>query len=232
MSRRIDAVVDTTVILDIYSGTNIFVAAAADDAKDLESRRLRTRDALLLAWHFHSYKWVTLSVRNEATEKVRDPNSPDDDHAQMSLRFLKDLMLSGWSDESQDEGETTGSASDIQLVELAMTNRVPLFSSEGLRADGTINEKKGLRKKARARGVEVTAPSKFLETTNIAANTRAFLSRFDEVAPAFVASQNDSEATRNALLYRRAFLEFVLRGDLTLSRNLPDRPRWMLASST
>ncbi len=79
--------------------------------------------------------------------------------------------------------------------------------------------------------MEVTAPSQFLETTSVDASIRAFLSRFDEVAPAFIASQPDTEAARNALLYRRAFLEFVLRGDLTPSRNLPERPRWMLASS-
>ncbi len=147
MSRRIAAVVDTTVILDIYSGSNIFVAAAAGDAKDLESRRLRTREALLLAWHFHSYKWVTLSVRNEATQKIRDVQTADDDHVRLSLRFQKDLLLSGWSDETQDDDETGGSATDAQLVELALANDVPLFSREGLRADGTINEKKGCERR-------------------------------------------------------------------------------------
>ncbi len=109
---RVDAVVDTNVLLDIhschdamdsYNKAHALLAAAAIDDPSVVFRRARARESLLLAIYFDKIDAVTHSLHNEAVDRLvdRSPPAPGgtsiaSDFTMTFVHFVKDHVLPGW----------------------------------------------------------------------------------------------------------------------------------------
>lgn len=234
MSGAIAAVIDTNVILDLYSLADLLRANEEGTAIKHESRRSRARDALLLAWSLHAECASTLSLGDEATRRVKALNEPSilsttGHHMQMSIWFLKERVLRNWDDRAKHEGDIRGGACDDALLALALENHCPLVTNEGVKTDGSVDDSHGLRSKARSAGAVVFSPREFWTSRqNESEATTAILSQIDQCAVGFVVEQRFSAAGCNAVIARRAFARYVLLGETVSSTEIPSAP-WLLS---
>ena len=112
---RVDAVVDSNVLLDVYSCHDVVESYndayersgnAAIDHPSVVFRRARARESLLLAIYFGKIGATTHSLHNEAIDRLitRAPPAPGgqsmtSDFATTFVHFVKDYVLGGWTPE-------------------------------------------------------------------------------------------------------------------------------------
>lgn len=72
-------VLDTNVILEIYSVHDIEGLGASSDQKNLAYRRERARDALLFGYFCHMLGLTTASLKTEAYQRLVENVPPKDD---------------------------------------------------------------------------------------------------------------------------------------------------------
>ncbi len=222
--NEIAAVVDTNVLIDIFSISDLVrahsVADVSSDSAELLFRRIRARESLLLAWFFHRSKLATRSYGSEAT-RILSRLSPPDRRADFevnftrtSIWFIKDYMLPGWSLlADRGEPEHAGNAADDHLVTLARRLKAPLITNEGFTIEG-VNEAHGIRGLARARGVRVFSPAQFWRgKMSEGGAVRHIFQRFDREAPKYLRSQSYGDGAKQALLDRRNILRYLLQGE-------------------
>lgn len=236
MSEPIAAVVDTNVILDIYSLTDILLANEESDLRRHNFRLTRARDSLLLAWCFHATRSTTLSLGRETTRLVKQRNSPNvatltGHHMQMSIYLQKERLLSQWNDLSFVEGLATGASCDDVLLAVAEQLKVPLITNEGFFSTaGKKRSKRMLPSKAQALGVHTVSPRDYWSTRQTESQAIAAIrTQFDESAVRFLIHHDNSDAASRAVILRRAFLEYVLTGDARSSSALNVHAPWLFS---
>lgn len=232
--KSVQAVVDTNVVLDIYSITDLSRAHESggdDDTPERLFRRVRLRESLMLAWLFHVTHAVTVSLPNEL-QRLAARHAPPDakgtvelQHMQLSIYLQKDLVLSNWVAlmENVDEG-LVGSKADAALLDLCRKYRAPLITNEGYSVAG-VSDSHGLRAKAISAGIRVFTPRQYWSGKIGETSTRKFLARYDAVSKRFVRRQNSTSAVKDAVSLRRAILQHVFFGHTkgaTLPVRLPD----------
>jgi hypothetical protein len=165
------AVVDTNVLMDLYTLKGLDDAITAGNG--LPYRRERARTAIWLFEALHERRASTLSAQSEAGRIVQRLAPPTSDAwAPFVIYHVKDRLLFDWDAKIIDaDDEIQGSRVDTLLVELAALGGVPLITQE----QGSIVEK------CRARGVATFTPQHFalhLGVDYVGARER-FLRRFD-----------------------------------------------------
>jgi hypothetical protein len=189
------AVVDTNVILDIFSCHDLDAtytrlgAAAAIDDRNARYRRARVRGSMLLAMYLNASRATTYSLHAEAVAKLTEKAPPKDTTSFLPaftteiVHFIKDRLFSEWVAGTSKEPETArGDAADELLIAKAKYFGVPVITNEGFKPSGIVDEK--MRALAKGAGVVAVTPEEFYagkldEATAIA----DFLARFRQFAP-------------------------------------------------
>jgi len=237
--KEIHAVVDTNVLLDIFSCHDISNAYAqfgeltAEQEIDLPPavyRRARARESLLLAFYFHAQKATTYSLKDEVLAIMQgrvDPSADDTWHTQHTMQFahfVTNQLLSGWrlaSQPSLGAAALQGDDADAHLVEYAREHGLPLITNEGFGPTGIRAEK--MRKLATDAGVNVFAPGEFWRgQIDESSEIEDFLRRFRKQAPAYAAARAKPRLEREALDRMNGYFRHVLLGE-TAGRDAPVR---------
>ncbi len=190
----ITAVVDTNVLLDIFSCRDLFEefessGAGTDDGKLDEPRLVqlaRARESMVLAMYFDRISATTFSLHHEALvllERVSPPQPSDffTTFTTLLIHFVKDYLLPRWRITMPTEpGVECSNAADAALLAFAKEHRVPLITNEGYRPSGIVVEK--LRKDAIDAGVPVFTPREFCaRKINEVDEMDSFFTRFEEL---------------------------------------------------
>lgn len=223
--RQIIAVVDTNLLLDLWSCHDMWAAYEKEPHGDTPAhlyRRVRAREALLLAMHLHRIKAGTWSLRTEAIDLLRK-NVPT--HASREFKthfttlfshFVMSEILQDWSPGVDDGAVVRGDAADDALVAYAKEHGLPLISNEGLATTGQIVEKKdGLRDKARRGGIVVFTPEEYRRgKIEDAQAIEHFLQQFDAKAGDYIASfpEENRGPANDSLGWMLGYYHLVLKG--------------------
>lgn len=220
-----DLILDTNVLLEIFSAADLYRAAEHKpegeiDSLELRARRARIRESLLLAWYLSESSQTSRSLGDEATRTlIRDADPKDlrefrSQFVQVSIYFVKDYLFERWN-ASVESGDLRGNQADRALVSRAKEFGVPLVSHE-VRAD------KALMKAARREGVQVVTPREYWQQhQNEDEAIGVFLRRFEAVAPRFLETQAKSPAAETAVAMRLAYFKYVLLGEHRSGALLP-----------
>ena len=195
-TESIVAVVDTNVMLDVYSCHDL--EGEYDKGGDIAGpnatyRRARARESLLLAIYLHAIRAMTYGLHHELPRKLTEMVDPAahgtwvNHFTTLFVHFVKDDVLFGWNLGFVPDNDlgVAGDEADGRLLTFAKDNKLPLITNEGFNVHG-IKDKK-LRGKAKAQGVAVFTPREFCEgNLNENAEMQAFLKRFVERAPAYI----------------------------------------------
>lgn len=244
MSRpsHVVAIIDTNVILDIFSMTDLMTAAMAASPPDTDSsdayfRRIRSRESLLLAWFLHTRAATTISLHHEvirALTRAVDPTAVrtrEWQHVQLSIYLLKDRVLDRWDGRApadSDRGLTNHQGDDL-LLHLARKYGAPLITNEGYSLQGVSDLKKDkLRFRAKEQGIEVHTPREFWGGRMGERACRKFLARYDRVVPRFLRRQNNAAGALEAVRFRRGFLDHVFYGHTDGLGTFPVLPPWLI----
>lgn len=196
MPSSVEAVVDTNVMLDIFSCHDLERAAEIFpvDGHELEYRKRRAGDSVLLAIHLNEISAQTVGLNEFITQlktivpKARAGTSMSSDFTTFCIWFVKDHLLPRWGDglsTEQSDAQLRGNAADAELLRIALENNLPLITNEGVTKAGVIDQK--LRLKAKERGARVFSPREFWEgRIDPCKAATAFLSRFVEQRPVYL----------------------------------------------
>ncbi len=186
---------DTNVLLDLLS-IHSLTSEVDSGGPDVEWRRERARNAVLLACYCHDRGISTLSL-GEASAILRRSVDPEQDglermYVELFLHFVKDDLLRGWRFQHVNGSETLrGNAADDEYLRIAVTEKLVLITNEDLTPAGVRKAPKpgSLREKARVAGVEVCTPAELLMARGVDVErlTREFFARWDAHAPRYVA---------------------------------------------
>lgn len=202
---EINAVVDTNVVVELYSCHDI-ARASADSKQD---RIDRARDSLVLAIYLDQVR-ATTYVLYEAIEinRQRVPPGPIPDSYELLFTtlfiwFVKDRVLARWQPIAAREHDALRSnAADRHLEDFAYEHKKPLITREAK-----------LTKRARARGVEVYSPREFWEgKLDVAKEGQRFLRRFDAERAPFARKYPDATERLHVLRDMFEFYRYLLLG--------------------
>ncbi len=205
--EQITAVVDSNVVLELYSIHDIARAPAASK----QARVDRARDSLLLAIYLDQIGATTYSL-SEAIEVTRQ-RVPSDTRPEEGDRFyellfttffiwfVKEVVLSRWNVIAAKEGDPLRSnAADRHLEDFAHTHKKPLITNEAK-----------LRKRARERGVDVYSPRHFWDgRLDVAKGSQRFLRRFAAESPTFARRYEDPPRRARMLPDMFEFYRYLL----------------------
>lgn len=221
----IAAVVDTNVILDVFSPTDLLEAykKGGDFHREAEFRRARARESLLLAWHLHSTSARTLQLPRENVRLMVEKAKPGaldqylSVHVQLSIYLIKERVLERWHDgvEAGCDDAMRGTACDDKLLELSARYSAPLVTNEGHSPDGISDEHpKKLRRRALDRRIDVRTPRQFW-SGKLDEDTacQQFLARVEAAVPGFVGAQSHRDAAQVAVSLYRRVLRHILLGE-------------------
>ena len=217
------AVVDTNVLLDIYSCHNIAetytnVGESGMDGADALYRRVRARESLLLAMYLHKVQARTISLGAEAVTilKGRVPpenRSPEATFTKMMAHVVVPRVLHEWQAMNPDPpGEEKGNAADDALVAFAKEYRVPLITNEGFTPSGYAVGK--IARRATVAGVLVFFPRDFYAgKIDEAGEIEDFLLRFHGQAPVYASGQADPDGADRFMKFMDSYFRHVLCGE-------------------
>lgn len=227
--------VDTNVALELYSVGDLLragdmagfgTAKAAWRSEWHRYRQLRARYTVVLAWTLATRAIAAGVLGNELvdmTEKV----SPESDgtaysitagfvHVIMPVLVEHGLRLGALTDVDHN---AKGAKADAELLKVAVRDRLPLITNEGLTPRGIVEVratgKPNLRGLARASGVAVYTPKEYLAHLNvdIATEAKRFVQACEApVMHAYLDAADKSPAWRTMLeqlvpLYRLILLD-------------------------
>jgi hypothetical protein len=217
------AVVDTNVLLDIYSWHDLLDTAerlhpllgdAFVEDPHFAFRLARARESLLLGVYFNSIGARTYSLRAEPLrllQKVspRVPLSSTEELANSFttrfVNFVHPRLLGNWIMEWAEDPEiVVGNDADEMLLEFAADHQLPLVTNEGYTPKGVIHEK--MRLLATDRGVRAYTPAEFCRAKSFdpQAGARAFIEDFGRLAPHYIDAWEDEQRREDAGFARRA----------------------------
>lgn len=170
-----DAIVDTNVILPIYSwhdlldvGDRVLAANPAATLEDpaLAFRRGRARTAFLLTLLFNERKWKVMVPLHEVGRTLlrgAPPDSVTANFTKLYLHFVTDL-LPDWSmaGDLEDDENIVGDDVDLLCVRYAEHFRVPFISWEGDTPAGP-DPTKLIPTESKARGIDLVTPEQMLQ---------------------------------------------------------------------
>jgi hypothetical protein len=187
----VDAAIDTNVLIEIYSAHDLLEAidklAHLTEPliavhPDVERRRVRARESLLLAHHLHQQGTFTYALLREFTDKLPNlvpPQSRDEFETAYTTVFVHhlrdELMFPGWkiATVTGADDDVAKNGCDEHLVKFAARHKVPLISNE-TKPKGTI------QRLARKHGARVVTPRQFwLGKMDEAQAVREILSALD-----------------------------------------------------
>jgi hypothetical protein len=172
-------ILDTNVAIELTSRGDLWRAVDLSGGRfteDVCERIFRAQCALALRLWLHRERVWTITCAREQIEISTSATyfAPNDDGrstlqrlggAEIAL-FVQNLdgFLPGWKfgDDGTAPKEIRGNALDSWYVDRAVAYGVPLLSNEGWIAGGKIEEKKSIRKKARAANVAISTTKEFL----------------------------------------------------------------------
>src|SRR5215831_11905703 len=141
-----DAVLDTCVVVDYYSIGNLEGACAAyaglshaeiASKADVEARRQRSRDTLLLAWYLHTRRFTTYSPLDEGLRILKRLTPQRGDEYTNAFTFiimpkLQQWLFTNWQMKSVRGADANlhGNECDQHLVEVCANLSVPLITFE------------------------------------------------------------------------------------------------------
>lgn len=217
------AVLDTNVVLDAVSCVHLFQHYEKQSVPDPTApssilRRQKARESLILSVYLNSIKATTYSLHEAPRIMLREV-SPDaldafETHAMIIwTHYVKDTVLPNWAmiGPSNGDGEPVGNAADALLVEKAKEFGVPLVSHEGLTVDG-INENCGLRRKARAAGIQVRTAREFYGDIDELLQSALFMQAYGRGAEAHIAKSQRPEYMRESMLALQGYYRHILYG--------------------
>lgn len=177
-SGQFTALVDSNVLIDVDSIHNLARPPTVGQAS-LQERRVRARDALLLAICFHELRAKTYSLREAVAVLTRDvkPGSGgiEEHFVTCGIYFVRPLVLSRWTALHPPEINLRGNAADDHFLAKAKEFGKPLITLEAR-----------LARRAKAAGVEVFKPAEFyVGRMDRDDAVRRFLQRFKARARAF-----------------------------------------------
>lgn len=224
-TEAIAAVVDTNVLVDLFSCHDVFeeyerlgAGAAVADPRAVY-RRARARESLLLAMHFQGVGAYTYSVREPLRIMLQrvDPEAHDawpTHYTKVFVHFVRERLLPNWrpcmpTDQLDDP---VGNAADAALVSYASTHGLRIVSNEASTPTGIRSDK--LRKKAAAAGVVVVTPKEFYDgLIDEAREIQAFLERFRTHAPGYIASHPEPSIISDTLGTLDGYFRHTLLGE-------------------
>lgn len=187
-------VLDTNVYIDITTFNELIDAFDRRDIYQIDWRRRRARDALLLSTWLDRERVRSL-VLHEFTAMTLERVPPNEESLEgyffrLYLYFLTDVFAR-WDRQVVDGTEgLRGTAADDKYLELARDEGWPLITNEDLTPRGIREKPKrgSLRERARCEGVAVYTPEEFLRSQDADPEALAqdFLGRLYAAAPAFV----------------------------------------------
>jgi rRNA-processing protein FCF1 len=197
-TAEILAVLDTNVLLDIYSSHDLLrtyerLGEGAVDDISMVYRRARARESLLVVNYFNKVKADTFSLY-EAIEQLerhapsaKGGTSFESAFTRTFIWFVRDYVLPDWEMRMPKEpGNERSNEADQALIRYAKELNLPLITNEGYTQAGIVD--RGLRLEAKKAGVQVFTPKEFytdkIEAEDI--DAEAFLSRFREQAPRYI----------------------------------------------
>lgn len=223
------AVVDTNVLLDIYSCHDLVrsfdraqtMAEGARADPSFAYRLNRARESLLLAEHFHRLMASTCSLNAEPIALMQRCAPPAaggldlrSDFTTFFVHFVREHVLAGWKPMVVNGADETANRADERLISLAKRYSVPLITNEGFSTIGLSETK--LRKSAREEGVVALAPREFYGSqADEDELSEGFLSRFRAAAPPYLADREltfGKDEGPRVLEWIYRFYRFVLEG--------------------
>lgn len=222
------AIVDTNVILDIFTVNDLVGAYAKRDDSESLFRRVRIRESLLLAWYLRSIGATTRSLQNEVTRlmvKRAPPESTtiESRYPNVMVNFVRPYVLDRWNVLLDDsDAGLVGRQCDDKLLELAKEHSAPLITNEGYSIDGvSSNDPKKLRARGAAKQLRVFTPREFWQGQMGDRAWRRFLKRFTDAAPKFIKREAHPEAMEKALGEYHSILRHVFFGKTSTGDRLP-----------
>lgn len=220
------AVVDTNVLLDMYSCHDLYCAYEQLGHDDCVShptavfRRARARESLLLAIYLHRRRATTYSLGDEAVDRMLanvDPNAGDAFPTHFTIvfvHFVREQVIPGWkAGQPPVPKGLRGNAADRWLLDYAKENDLPLITNEGYGPNGV--EALKLRKRALDAGVRVCTPREFYSGrfTDEEAAARAFIQRFRRRAQEYVDEQEKPEVMARTMEAMDGYFHHILFGE-------------------
>lgn len=222
------AVVDTNVLLDVFSCHNLIrlydeLGEGVVDHPRAVFRRARARESILLCLHFHTARAHTFSHGHELITLLKSYVDPHTDEAfetpftKMVANFVNDRLWSGWQS-SQSDPLTLEAGNDVDqaLVNFAAERRLPLITNEGFTPDGYEEGK--IAKRAKAKGVAVKFPKDVYRGMDEEVAITDFLDRFVALAPNFIKERQRPDLVEDALQNVYRYYRHVLLGESSLGR--------------
>jgi hypothetical protein len=238
----LDAVMDTNVMLDIYSChdlANTYSEAQARrgsvalDDRPMVYRRARARESFLLALCLDKIGATTYSLHFElvALLTARAPPAPggqtiESDFTRFFVAFVKERLLPHWNARlPQEPGNEAKNEADLALVAYCKEHSLPLITNEGYSHTGIVDE--GMRKLAKHAGVGVFTPREFYQgKMNEAEEIEAFLGRFRDQAAGHIDARKkelgEDDKGREVLAWIHGYYRHILLGE-TEGRDRPVR---------
>jgi hypothetical protein len=216
------AVVDTNVMMDIYSPHDLLLdlqkfGETGLDHPQLAYRRARARESLLLAMHLSRCKSVTYSLLEEGQRKMLQFAPPSElnmfttHYAIVMIWYIQPQILHGWEGVGpfNEPNPPKGSAADTALVEYAKNRGLPIITNEGYSPTGF--KESGIHKKAKQANVNVMRPCDYYAghfDEDLAINK--FLTSFDFGARKFARESDTPEAMAKAMPHIETYFRHVL----------------------
>ena len=211
-SKKIDYVVDTNVMLDLFSWHNLMEERARPDASlrddNVRYRIARHGAALRLAVWFHENEATTLSLKREGLRLFLrcvppKPSGTDlnSDYTTTFINVIKPRALPGWHAGTTDvDANISGDEADGSLVREAKRLNVPLVTNEE-------KEKGTVRKTAALANVRVVSPRELLTSKGF--DERAVAAFLDKLAA--LVNEEPSDGRRDFMAQMLRTWKFVLR---------------------
>lgn len=187
-------VLDTNVFIDITTFNELIDAFDKGDLVQIDWRRRRARDALLLSTWLDRERVRSL-VLHEFTAMTLERVPPNEESLEgyffrLYLYLLTDVFAK-WDRQVVDGTEgLRGAVADDKYLEIARDEGWPLITNEDLTPRGIREKPKrgSLRERAKQAGVAVYTPEEFLisRSADPEALAQDFLHRLHAAAPAYV----------------------------------------------
>jgi hypothetical protein len=186
------AIVDTNVLHDILSAVDVLRNINKPEPEALY-RLSRAGFGLRLAIYFDAIGAVTLSAGDElmrlATQLVPPTDATEEAaYLHMWVTLIKPKVLRRWRIASASI-EGTGTRIDDELIALAKRFGRPLITNEGVGHEGPTGNKRSIRAKCAALGVEVLTQEEFCIRHPLSlSNTKAkrFVNEVQRLGPSYM----------------------------------------------
>ncbi|MGE0400238.1 MAG: hypothetical protein AB7T06_26215 [Kofleriaceae bacterium] len=188
---HVDLLVDTNVMMEIDSigdliqlGDRLGSEEALEASPEARYRQLRSRYSILFAWWLSQTGTVVGTLGNEVVDQLEGKLAPDTDDAAYAfttgiVHVIRPFVLKGMKTGAllHVNHEATKDDADTELLNVAIKEKLPIVTNEGLTQRGLTENKdkdtRNLRGRCRDAGVAVYTPEEFLSFKGVDVNAEA-----------------------------------------------------------